>query len=174
MSGAPGPPAAGLPPEGRVAAVDYGRRRIGLALCDALRITSRGLATLVREGAGGGALEDAAARTAAVLREAGAALVVVGLPLHADGRESELSAEARRFGDLLGRAGLRVTFHDEGLTSWEAEEGLKGQGRRLRDARARGEVDQRSALALLRSYLAEAERCPPPPAEPPPEPPPGG
>lgn len=136
---------------GRVAAVDYGRRRIGLAISDPLRITTRGLTTLER----GASLEQAAQAVAEVLKREQAALVVLGLPLHADGRESEMSAEARRFGDLLTAAGLAVVLHDEGLTSWEAEEGLKAGGRNLEQARRRGEIDQRAALALLRGWMTE-------------------
>jgi putative Holliday junction resolvase len=136
---------------GRVAAVDYGRRRIGLAISDPLRITTRGLTTLER----GPSVETGAAAVAIVLQREQAALVVVGLPLHADGRESEMSAEARRFAALLEAAGLRVLLHDEGLTSWEAEEGLKGQKRSLEQARKSGAIDQRAALGLLRSWLTE-------------------
>ena len=141
---------------GRVAAVDYGRRRIGLALSDPLRITTRGLATLER----GATLETGAVAVAEVLKREQAALVVVGLPLHADGRESEMSSEVRRFAALLEAAGLRVVLHDEGLTSWEAEEGLKGQKRSLEQARKSGELDQRAALGLLRSFLYEEGRSP--------------
>jgi putative holliday junction resolvase len=142
---------------GRVAAVDYGRRRIGLAISDPLRITTRGLATLER----GPTIESGAAAVTAALQREGAMLAVVGLPLHADGRESEMSAEVRRFAALLEIAGLRVVLHDEGLTSWEAEEGLKGQKRSMEQMRKSGEIDQRAALGLLRSWLAE------PPPEPP-------
>ena len=79
---------------GRVAAVDYGRRRIGLAVTDPLRITVRGLDTLVHDGD----VEDAARQVAERLRAEGAVLVVVGLPLHASGESSEMSREAERFG----------------------------------------------------------------------------
>lgn len=76
---------------GRVAAVDYGRRRVGLAVSDALRITTRGLPTLERAAA----MDEAAAQVAEVLLREQVREVVLGLPLHADGRESEMSAEAR-------------------------------------------------------------------------------
>jgi putative Holliday junction resolvase len=136
-----------------VAAVDYGRRRIGLAVSDALRITTRGLATLQHPGD----LESAAQQVAATLLGEGARLVVVGLPLHADGGESAMSAEVRAFVERLGprlaAGGARLELHDEGLTSWEAEEGLKAGGRNLEQARKSGAIDQRAALALLRSYL---------------------
>jgi putative Holliday junction resolvase len=146
----------------RVAAVDYGRRRIGLAVSDPLRLTVRGLSTIER----GPDLSEAARAVAKALKEAGAALVLVGLPLHEDGRESEMSREARRFGEALGAAaGLPVEYVDEGLTSWEAEESLKGRKKPLRDARRAGEVDREAARAILLSWLRER---PLPPAAPPP------
>jgi putative Holliday junction resolvase len=139
---------------GRVAAVDYGRRRIGLAVCDPLGITVTGLDTVVVAGGAG----DAVAAVAAVLEARDVDRVVVGLPLHADGRESEMSREARAFGEALGRALSReVTFVDETLTSWEAEESLKARGRRLEPARRRGEVDRAAAVALLRGYLRDLD-----------------
>ncbi|MFM8980787.1 MAG: Holliday junction resolvase RuvX [Planctomycetia bacterium] len=144
---------------GRVAAVDYGRRRIGLAVSDALRITTRGLPTLDRSAGAAGpqGLEEAAAQVAAVLLGEQAREVVLGLPLHADGRESEMSAEVRRFAALLearlAPAGVRLHLHDEGLSSWEAEEGLKAGGRDLARARREGAIDQRAALGLLRGWL---------------------
>jgi putative Holliday junction resolvase len=102
---------------------------------------------------------------AQVLVHEGARLVVLGLPLHADGRESEMSAEVRRFAERLEPAllahGATLVLHDEGLTSWEAEEGLKAGGRSLEQARRSGAIDQRAALALLRGYLRDAQGGPP-------------
>lgn len=143
---------------GRLGAVDYGRKRIGLAVSDALGITVTGLPTVVRTGT----LEDAVDAVARALRERDVAKVVVGLPLHADGRESEMSAEARAFGALVGAALSReVIFVDETLTSWEAEEAVKARGRRLREARERGDVDRAAAVAILSGYLRELESRPP-------------
>jgi putative Holliday junction resolvase len=152
---------------GRLGAVDYGRRRIGLAVCDALGITVRGLDTVLRPDRGPAAERDsqAVAAVARVLREEGVVRVVVGLPLHADGRESEMSAEARRFGDALAAALDReVLYFDEGLTSWEAEEGAKAAGLRLRDARLSGAIDRAAAVSILRSYLRHLESGAPPTA----------
>lgn len=145
---------------GRLGAVDYGRKRIGLAVSDALGITVTGLPTVVRTGT----LSDAVDAVARALRERDVEKVVVGLPLHADGRESEMSAEARDFGARVGAALSReVIFVDETLTSWEAEEAVKARGGRLRDARVRGDVDRAAAVAILSGYLRELESRPPPP-----------
>jgi putative Holliday junction resolvase len=135
----------------RAAAVDWGRRRIGLAVCDPLGITVRGLATLVvPEG------EDPVPAVARALVAEGVERVVVGVALREDGTDSERGAEARRFGERLGaETGLPVEFHDEGLTTWEAEEAARARGMRLRDARSSGELDRAAAVSLLRSWLAD-------------------
>lgn len=139
---------------GRLGAVDYGRKRIGLAVCDALGITVTGLDTLVRTGT----VEQAVAAVAGLLEERDVVKVVVGLPLHADGRPSEMSREAQGFGDALAATmGKPVVYVDEGLTSWEAEEDLKAAGKRLEKARKAGDVDRAAAVSILRSYLREEE-----------------
>ena len=141
---------------GRIAAVDYGRRRIGLAVCDPLGITVTGLDTVSVEGSA----QAAAAAVAAVLKARGVARVVVGLPLHADGRESEMSREARAFGDALGRALSReVTFVDETLTSIAAQAAL-AEGRRsgyLRRRQARERVDRLAACLIAEQWMNEQQ-----------------
>lgn len=148
----------------RTAAVDYGRRRIGLAVADPLGITVRGLETV----AGVADPDDGARRAAAVLASEQVTRVLVGLPLHASGEESEMSAEARRFGALLaGLAALPVGFLDETLTTWEAEEAVKARGVRLREAKQSGLLDQQAAVAMLRGWLRDGQQWPSDGIEPP-------
>lgn len=135
-------------------AIDYGRKRIGLAISDPMGITARGLETAE----GGPTPEASAIRLAVVVKELQAEVVVVGLPLHASGEESEISGEARQFASQLARSlGHDVHFHDEGLTSWEAEQTLKRRGIDLRKARKLGLIDREAACALLRSWLASQD-----------------
>ena len=137
----------------RVAAVDYGRRRIGIATCDPLGITVRGVATVWREAA---APEQAVAAVCKHLGELGAQVVLVGLPLHEDGSESEMSGEARAFAaDLAPRGPWSLELVHEGLTSWEAEARLKARGVSLEAARKDGRIDQEAAAVLLRAWLDE-------------------
>lgn len=137
---------------GRVAAVDYGRRRIGLAVTDPLGITIRGLETLRHEGD----LDTAAGAVWAALQDLQVRRVVVGLPLHASGEPSPMSEEAQQFGTALARvSGLPVEYLDEGLTSWEAEEAVRGGKRPLREAQQSGEIDRRAAMGLLRSWIQD-------------------
>jgi putative Holliday junction resolvase len=143
---------------GRTAAVDYGRRRVGLAVCDPMGITVRGLETVevASPSPGTGVDASGAEKVAAALRAEGVVRVVVGLPLHEDGSESERSREARAFAAALGAAlGVPVVLHDEGLTTWAAEEEAKARGRSVRDAKRSGEVDRQAAVLLLRSWLAQ-------------------
>ncbi len=141
----------------RTAAVDYGRRRIGLAVADPLGITVRGLETVER----GPDLAAAARRVAEALAAEGADRVLVGLPLHASGDESEMSAEARRFAvELASASGLEIGFLDETLTTWEAEEAIKARGIRLREAKKSGLLDREAAIAMLRGWLRDGEKWP--------------
>jgi putative Holliday junction resolvase len=80
-----------------------------------------------------------------------AGLVGIGLPLRMDGTEGDEAARARRFGDALRAAGLRVVYEDERLTSWQAGEELAAGGRR--PDRKSGELDSTAARLILQQYL---------------------
>ncbi len=78
--------------------------------------------------------------------------LVVGLPLHMDGKEQESTVAARRFANqLCGRFGLPVSYADERLSSMEAEQILaEAQGHRGYDKK---KVDQLAAQLILQSWL---------------------
>ncbi len=141
----------------RTAAVDYGKRRIGLAVADPLGITVRGLETVAKVED----LADGARRVAAAFQAEEVGRILVGLPLYASGDESPMSAEARAFAALLAEeTGLAVGFVDETLTTWEAEEAVKAQGVKLREAKQSGLLDQQAAVAILRGWLREGYEWP--------------
>ena len=132
---------------GRTLAVDWGRRRIGLAISDELGLTSRGLPTL--EHTQREADLDAIER---LIEQNQIRRLVIGQPLHMDGRRSPSSREAARFGRALAkRCAVELVLFDERLTSVEAEERLRQEqpDRRI----AKPEVDQMAARVLLESYL---------------------
>ncbi len=154
----------------RTAAVDYGRRRIGLAVADPLGITVRGLDTLEH----GASVAEAARRVAAALTAEEVGRVLVGLPLHASGDESEMSGEARAFGAALAPLGnWEVGYLDETLTTWEAEEAVKSRGIQLREAKKSGLLDREAAVAMLRGWLRDGQKWTAGGEEAPPEPPAG-
>jgi putative Holliday junction resolvase len=128
----------------RVMALDWGKRRIGVAISDELGIAAHGQRTLVRTTK----REDIDALIS-LIRDRNIDTVIVGNPLHLNGAESGSSSQAARFAFQLGRhAGIPVEMWDERLTSWEAETIL---GTRQKDP---GEIDRLAAVLLLESYLA--------------------
>lgn len=136
---------------GRILAVDLGTRRVGLAISD--EATGVALALDAFERARGETAEVLADRVVARAREEAVSGIVVGLPLHMDGKESQATRAARGFAKLLReRSGLPVATWDERLSSHEAE-------RRLRDApatraRKRLQVNALAAQVILEEYLA--------------------
>lgn len=126
-------------------ALDWGTRRIGIAVSDELGIAAHGLPTLERKN-----IRRDLEALAMLIRDRGIETVVVGLPLHLDGSESKSSNRATRFARRLAKhAGVLVKMRDERLTSWEADE-LSD-----RPVRSGGARDRASATILLEDYLAE-------------------
>ena len=147
-------------PGGCILAIDYGQRRIGLALSDALGLTSRPLATLERTNR-----RNDLRRLGEIVRQHQVRRIVVGHPLHLDGSASEMAAEAARFAARIGKQlRLPVELVDERLSSWEAEQilatprGASGKGRDTARRRGGGAVDRVAAAVILRDYL-ERERA---------------
>ncbi|MBN1558235.1 MAG: Holliday junction resolvase RuvX [Lentisphaerae bacterium] len=139
----------------RVLAVDYGRRRLGLAVSDPTGSLAFPLRTVESCGP-----RRAAAAVREVVSETGAARVLVGLPLNMDGSEGPMAREARAFADLL-RAALPVPVEtwDERLSTAQAERVLlEGDLSRRRRKRARDKI---AAQLFLQSWLdAAAARAP--------------
>lgn len=135
------------PAAGRVAGVDFGTVRIGIAISDADRKIASPLENYTRRGT-----EQDARWFRRLVDEHEVVLFVVGLPLHMDGRESEKSLEARRFGDWLAETtGLPVEYFDERLTSHEAERLLIDA--ELTHKRRKKRLDMLAAQIILRGYL---------------------
>lgn len=140
----------------RILALDYGRRRIGLALSDELRLTAQPLRTLARKNRA----EDVR-HLRQICREQGVARIIVGHPVHMTGEPGEMAEEAARFAARLKKElGIEVELLDERLTSWEAEQTVTGTRSRSSQGRGRrrAPLDDVAAAILLREYL---ERQPP-------------
>ena len=131
----------------RILAVDWGERRIGLAVSDPTGVIASALPTLTVRGRG-----DAVGGVAAVARETGAERIVVGLPLRMSGERGEAALAAERFAEALRRrTGIPIYTYDERLTSVLSQRRLREQG--VRTGHAKGMVDAGAAVALLESYL---------------------
>jgi putative Holliday junction resolvase len=138
---------ASLAGSGRVAAVDFGAVRIGIAISDPDRTLASPYENYTRCGP-----QRDARRFQRLVAEEKVALFVVGLPVHADGRESEKSREARQFGRWLAEVtGVPVEWFDERFTSKEAEGFLLEAGMSKRGRKQR--IDKVAAQILLAAYL---------------------
>jgi putative Holliday junction resolvase len=138
---------------GRLAGIDFGTVRIGVAITDAERRFASPLVNYTRRGEQTDA--DFFRRLAADEQIVG---FVVGLPVHLDGRESQKSGEARRFGDWLAKTtGTNVVFFDERFSTSEAEQALAGAELTKKQRKAR--LDKLAAQILLTGYLEAG--CPP-------------
>ena len=136
----------------RILAFDLGKRRIGLALTDPLRITAQGMDTVERTN-----IREDIARLAALVQEKDVSLMLFGNPLHMSGHESRQTEYVRVFADRLSAVtGVPYEMWDERLTSVEAERMLRQGGLNERRER-KGMVDKLSAIILLNSYLASLE-----------------
>jgi putative holliday junction resolvase len=80
--------------------------------------------------------------------------IIVGLPLNADGSEGRQARRAQEFARVASRVlGLPIEMWDERLSTQQAEEILRAQGRNLRRVRQRGEIDAVAAAVILQDYL---------------------
>lgn len=157
---APNPRATGV-----ILAIDYGRKRIGLALSDEFRLVSRPYATWTRINR-----RRDLGRLRELLRQEKVSCIVVGLPLHLDGTPSEMSEEAKIFAARVEKAfGLPVEMVDERLTSWEAHQTMAAMSAARHGSRdsstptaANGKtsLDDIAAAIILRDYLDRARLRP--------------
>jgi len=134
-------------PRGRIAGIDYGTVRIGIALGDLETNLAGPYEPYTRRNV---------ERDAEYFQELASAeriqRFVVGLPVHLDGHESQKSREARQFGDWLGNiTGVPIDYFDERFTSAEAETIL--QEANLTKKRRQARIDQLAAQIMLTAYL---------------------
>ena len=144
---------------GVILAIDYGQKKLGLALSDERGITARPFATWIRTNR-----RRDLARLRELVRKQGVRSIVVGLPLHLDGSPSGMSEEAKAFGARIEKAlGIRVEMMDERLSSWEAAQTKsKIKSGTRRDTRGdsagarKAPLDDVAAAIILRDYLDKA------------------
>lgn len=135
----------------RVLSIDYGKRRVGLALSDPTRTLATGLPTLARRP--GKPLPQAVAR---LVQEHDVTEVLVGMPLNMDGSAGPSAREVERFvGELRAILPVPVVTRDERLSTVRAWDLLRASGTRARAGKAR--VDRVAAALMLQDYLDAAK-----------------
>ncbi len=130
-------------------ALDVGEARIGVARGEVGSRFAFGRGALQRSGR---QADDVAAVVAAAAAE-GASLVVVGLPLRAQGGDSLQTQRVRSFAQALRAAGLRVELLDERFTTALAQRQVAGSGLSRGRRQEKGRLDEGAAVAILETYL---------------------
>lgn len=138
---------------GRVLAVDWGTRRVGVAVSDETRTLARPLPTLEVT-----SKDQLPKELAALAAQNGVDEILVGNPLNLDGTPGDSAREAQRLAESLRALlpAVRIVMVDERLTSVQAESILRERGEKLKGRKER--LDQVSASLLLQEYL-DAERA---------------
>ena len=132
----------------RVMAIDYGDRRIGIAVSDALGVLCGDAFTLTEWN-----MERAAQRIAEEVTARGVDTLVLGLPKNMDGSEGPRASISREFAALLEReTGLAPVLWDERRSSVEAHAILHANGKKMKAHRKT--VDAVAASLMLEGYLA--------------------
>lgn len=151
----------------RTLAVDYGLKRIGVAITGPLGSTAQPLPVVENTG------EDAAIDALVeLIKSREVELCLVGLPLNMDGSEGPMAAMIRAVVARLESRlpAIEFSVRDERLTSWSAEQEEFAKGRK--PWKDKGKIDTRAAMLLLEDYLAAEdpsrallpEDAPPPPS----------
>ncbi|HEX6574979.1 MAG TPA: Holliday junction resolvase RuvX [Gemmatimonadaceae bacterium] len=132
----------------RFMSVDYGEKRVGLAIADELGMIASPAGFIARR-AGKRAPIAEIIRRAESLEARG---FLVGLPLDGDGNETEWTAEVRRVGDELAkRTGMPVEYRDERYTTASSLRAIREMEGSTRGRK--GDVDSMAAAMLLQNAL---------------------
>ena len=136
----------------RILGIDYGEKRIGLAVSDELEITARGISVIERK-----SKKTDLAAIAAAVSEYGVGAIVVGYPLRLDGSAGIQCEKVDRFiASLKEIIAVPVMAWDEALSTKEAEALLRETGVARR--KKRGVVDRIAAAFILQDYLNKKTR----------------
>ena len=135
----------------RILAIDFGTRRMGLAVSDVLGITAQGLPTLERR-----RLSADLEQLRSLVEEYSVERVLVGNPIGHSGAETAMSQRVAEFAEKLRRRlPCPVELRDERLTSVEANRTLREAGLSIR--KRQRAADRVAAVLLLQSYLDQIE-----------------
>lgn len=138
----------------RTLGLDWGEKRIGVAVSDPLGLTSAGVGVVHRKKDG-----SEFAEIATIAAEKDIERVIVGVPWSDDGSENASTRKALAFAEEIGtRLGIPVETWDESYTSDEANRILKARGVSWQDSKA--QVDRVAAAVMLQSWLDSRPRTP--------------
>jgi putative Holliday junction resolvase len=137
-------------PRGRIMGIDYGERRVGVAVTDELGLTAQALATLAAQ-----PLKALLRELAGLVESEGVEKIVVGMPISLAGERGPAAERVEEFVNKLRAAvGVPVESIDERMTTRIAERAMGEAG--VRGRRRRQVVDKVAAAVILEGYLQAA------------------
>jgi len=135
----------------RILAIDYGRKRVGLAVTDPLQIIANGLETV--------STTDVLDYLKKYLSKEQVEKIVVGLPKQMNGEDSEMMKYIRPFVAQLQKTfpDMEIVYVDERFTSVLAQRAMLDGGLKKKDRQNKALVDKISATIILQSYLESCQ-----------------
>jgi putative holliday junction resolvase len=135
---------------GRILGVDYGERRVGLAISDPTATIAQPLPTLKRRAG----KRPPISKILEIVDAHEVAAIVVGLPLALSGDDTDWTRTVRSFAETLEtRAGIPVTLLDERMTSVVAERSVRELGLKKKEREQKERIDSAAAMILLQMHL---------------------
>ncbi|CAN1573292.1 COG0816 Predicted endonuclease involved in recombination (possible Holliday junction resolvase in Mycoplasmas and B. subtilis) [Spirosomataceae bacterium] len=133
---------------GRVLAIDYGKKRTGLAVTDPLKIIATALETVLTI--------DLLKYLADYMQKEEVEQIVLGLPVNLNSQDTDITADVRKFADILRNQfpAIPLHFYDERFTSKMALQSMIDSGTKKKDRREKGNLDKISAVIILQSFLS--------------------
>ena len=131
---------------GRLLAIDYGARRVGLALSDPLKMIASPYRTIINKN--NTILIEEIER---IITTEDVELTIIGLPLGMAGQKTEQTKKVEEFVDKLTDRGIIIKYEDERWSSVAAKRSMKEQN--IKSGYNKGLVDQTAAAIFLQQYL---------------------
>ena len=132
---------------GRLLAIDYGDRRVGLALTDPLKMIASPYRTIIKKN-NTNLIEE----IERIIAEEDVELTIIGLPLGMAGQITEQTKKVEEFVDKLTARGIVIKYEDERWSSIAAKRSMKEQN--IKSGYNKELVDQTAAAIFLQQYLA--------------------
>jgi putative Holliday junction resolvase len=134
--------------QGRILAIDYGERRMGLALSDPMRIIASGLRTIIVRSD-----NDALHQLAPIVKESEVVQIILGMPFDSSGAVGAKAQKVKAFSEKLKQhLNIEVTHWDERLSSVSAKKMLL-ETELKKKRRNKEKLDELAAVVILRHYL---------------------
>lgn len=136
---------------GRVLGIDYGARRIGLALSDPLKMIASPFKTLVNSSANKLMVE-----LQSIISDKEVEAIVIGIPIGMQGQDTAQTKRVRHFAETMADLGIPVSLEDERLSSVSATRALTMQ--KIKTGFNKAKVDRTAAAIILQQYLDKQSR----------------